>query len=123
MKNKKEITCIICPIGCKITVRTDSVNCEIVKGNKCNRGVEYAYSEALDPKRMLASTILVENGQWPLVSVKSSKAVPKNKIFEVLKEIKQKKVKAPVKIGHKIIKNVANTKIDIIATKNVDKKN
>jgi len=119
MKNKKEITCIICPIGCKIIVETDGKFFKLISGNKCKKGIEYARNEALNPRRMLTSSVLVIDGEWPLVSVKSSKSVPKQKIFEVLKEIKKKKVKAPVKIGEKIIENVANTGIDIIATKQI----
>lgn len=118
---EKEITCIVCPIGCKILVRTDGTLFELVDGNKCESGVEYARSEALDPRRVLTTSILVEDGEWPLVSVKTPKPFPKDKIFQVLKEIRKTTVKAPVKIGQKIIKNVANTGIDLVATKSVKK--
>jgi len=120
MKNKNEITCIICPIGCKIKVQTAKSSCKILSGSKCKRGVEYARSEALDPRRMLTTSVLVTNGNWPLVSVKSTKPVPKEKIFTVLKEIKKTKIKAPIIIGQVIIENVANTGIDIVATKSID---
>lgn len=119
---EKEITCIVCPIGCKILIRTDGTSFELIDGNKCKQGIDYAKSEALDPRRVLTSSILVENGDWPLVSVKTSKPVPKNKIIDVLSEIKKIKVKAPVKPGQFLIKNVANTGIDIVATKTIPKK-
>ena len=121
MTDEKEITCIVCPISCKIQVKTDGKQFEICDGNKCKRGIEYARSEALDPRRMLTSSVLVKNGEWPLVSVKSSNSVPKNKVFEVLFEIKKAKIIAPVNLGQVIIKNVADTKIDIIATKSIKK--
>jgi len=117
--NKKEITCIVCPIGCKILVKTDGNNCEILDGNKCNQGISYAKSEALNPCRVITSSIFVKNGSWPLVSVKTTKPVPKEKIFKVLDEIKKAQIKAPVETGQILIKNVANTKIDIIATKSI----
>ena len=116
---EKEVTCIVCPIGCKILVRTDGTSFEILEGNKCKKGIDYARNEALDPRRMLASSILVENGEWPLVSVKSSEPIPKEKIFEVLTQIKKTKVKAPVELGQRLIENIAGTGIDIIATKTV----
>jgi len=119
MINEKEITCIICPISCKISVRIDGKRLEVCKGNKCKKGIDYARSEALDPRRMLTSSVLVKNGEWPLVSVKGSEPIPKDKIFQVLKQIKQIKVDAPVKLGQNIIKNVSNTEINIIATKSV----
>jgi len=121
MTNKKEITCIVCPIGCKILVRTDGTHFELLDGNKCKKGIDYARNEALDPRRMLTSSVLVKNGEWPLVSVKSSQPVPKDKVFSVLKEIKRTMVNAPVKSGQTIIKNVSSTKIDIVATKSIKK--
>lgn len=121
MLNEQEITCIVCPVGCKILVRTSKNHIELLDGNKCKKGIEYARNEALDPRRMLTSTIFVKNGEWPLVSVKSSQPVPKDKIFLVLKEIKKISVNAPVKSGHKIINNVANTNINIITTKSIRK--
>ena len=121
MNDEKDITCIVCPIGCKILIKTNGKNFEILKGSKCKRGTEYARNEALDPRRMLTTSVLVNNGEWPLVSVKSLKPVPKDKIFTVLKEIKQTKINAPVKSGQIIIKNIANTNIDIIATKSIRK--
>ena len=121
MTENKQITCIVCPIGCKIMVSVKGEKVEVFSGNKCKKGVDYAIYEALDPRRVLTSSILVEGGEWPLVSVKSSKPVPKNEIFDVLKEIKKVKINAPVKIGKIIIKDVAGTDIDIIATKTIKK--
>ena len=116
---EKNITCIVCPIGCKILVKIDGTQLEIVGGNKCKRGIEYAKNEVFDPRRMLATSVLVNGGEWPLVSVKSSKPVPKEKLFPILKEIKRTAVNAPVNSGQTIIKNVANTDINIVATKTV----
>ena len=119
--SEEEITCIVCPIGCKILVKKDGSNVEILDGNRCKRGVEYARSEALDPRRMLTSSVLVKGGIWPLVSVKSSKPIPKEKVFSVLEQIKKINIKAPVTSGQIVLKNVAQTGIDIIATKAVKK--
>jgi CxxC motif-containing protein len=70
---------------------------------------------------MLTTTVLVKNGKWPLVSVKSTKPVPKQKIFEVLKEIKKITLDAPVLSGQTILENVAGTKINIVSTKTITK--
>ncbi len=121
MTEEKEITCIVCPIGCKILVKTDRKRIENLDGNKCKQGIDYAKHEALDPRRMLTTSVFVDGGEWSLVSVKSTKPVPKEKIFNVLKEIRKTKVKAPVKSGQEILNNVANTDINIIATKTVKK--
>jgi len=121
MIKEKRITCIVCPIGCKILVKSRGKLIENLDGNKCVKGIEYAKNEALDPRRMLTTSVLVRDGEWPLVSVKSSQPVPKDKVFKILKEIKKIKLNAPVKSGQIILKNVANTDSNIIATKTVKK--
>ena len=123
MNSEKKITCIICPVGCEIKVQINNDRYSIIKGVKCKKGEEYVKNELYNPKRMLTSTILVECGIWPLVSVKTSQPISKEKIFDVLTEIKNKKIQAPVFIGQKIIKNVLNTGVDILATRTVFKKN
>ena len=122
MTSEKEITCIVCPIGCKILVTNEELKRGVVKGNKCKKGIEYARNEIFDPRRMLTSSVRVTGGEWPLVSVKSSKPVPKEKIFFVLKALHSTTIRAPVQFQQCIIKNVANTGIDIVATKTVRSK-
>ena len=122
MRTEHEITCIVCPLGCKILVKSDGENVDVLSGHKCKQGIDYAINEILDPRRMLTTSILVRGGEWPLVSVKSSNSVPKDKIFDVLKEIKKRSISAPVKSGQVIIKNVVDVGVDIVATKTVNKK-
>ncbi|EMR73672.1 uncharacterized protein with conserved CXXC pairs [Thermoplasmatales archaeon SCGC AB-539-N05] len=121
MTTEQKITCIVCPIGCKILVTIDGKQLEILEGYKCKKGIDYARHEALNPRRMLTTSVLVEGGRWPLVSVKSSQPVPKEKIFSILKEIKKTRIKTPVKSGQEILNNVANTDIDIVTTKTIKK--
>ena len=121
MPENMKITCIICPIGRKILVDNKGDKVEISSRNKCKKGIDYATYEALDPRRVLTTSVLVEKGEWPLVSVKSSKPIPKDKIFAVLEEVKKVKLRATVRIGSIIIKNVAKTGIDIISTKSINR--
>ena len=55
----EKITCIVCPIGCKILVKTDGKKVDVCKGNKCKKGIDYAVNEALDPRRMLTTSVFV----------------------------------------------------------------
>jgi len=117
--DEKKITCIVCPIGCKMLIKTDGTQFEVKDGNKCKRGIEYARNESLDPRRMLTTSILVKGGEWPLVSVKSTQPIPRDRLFPILREIKQITINAPVISGQMIIKSVLNSGIDIVATKTV----
>jgi len=117
-----EITCIVCPLGCRISVTTSGKTVKCVEGHTCKQGLMYARSEALNPCRMLTTSIFVDNGEWPLVSIKTTKTVPKKQVFSVLEQIKETRVKAPVTCGQILLKNVCNTGIDVVATKTVKKK-
>lgn len=114
----RELTCIRCPIGCQLTVTVDGDNVK-VEGNNCPRGAEYGAKEVTNPTRTVTSSIRVEGGELPLVSVKTATDIPKDKIFDVMREIHAASVKAPVNTGDVIIHNAAGTGIDIIATKTV----
>ena len=114
----KEIRCIICPTGCLVHV--ENVNGElIIEGHSCNRGEEYAREEFIAPKRILTTTIRVENGFLPLLPVRSNTPIPKEKLQETLKEIAKTKVKAPIKMGDVLIKKVLGLDVNIIASRDL----
>lgn len=119
MNDEANITCILCPIGCEIRINKKELF--IIDGAKCKKGIEYSKNEVLNPKRILTTSILVRNGNIPLVSVKTNKPIPKDKIFKILKIIKNTSVNAPIEIGEIIIKNILDTGSDIIATKTIKK--
>lgn len=118
---KKEYVCIVCPNSCRLTVTDD--NGEItVTGNSCKRGYEHGISEYTHPKRMLTSTVAVENGILPRLSVVSSDEIPKDQLNDCLKDIYKVVVKAPVKCGDTIISNIENTGVDIVASRSMNVK-
>ena len=111
----KELTCIICPRGCRLTIDANNN----VSGNFCPRGKTYAISELSNPVRSITSSIRVTNREDTLVSVKTSGPIPKGKIFDVMKEIDQIGVEAPVEIGQIAKKDILGLGIDIVITKNI----
>ncbi|WP_315116181.1 DUF1667 domain-containing protein [uncultured Clostridium sp.] len=118
----KEITCIICPNGCELSVDLEGKNIKNVGGALCKRGEEYVTQEIQDPKRTISSLIKINNGEMPLVSVRTTKAIAKGKIFDIIEEIKKIEVDAPIKVNEVIIENILGLGSDIIATSSVDKK-
>ncbi|MFX1478284.1 MAG: DUF1667 domain-containing protein [Promethearchaeota archaeon] len=119
-EGSKDIRCIVCPTGCLVHV--ENINGElIIEGHSCNRGEEYAKEEFIAPKRILTTTIRVENGLLPLIPVRSDKAIPKEKLQETLEEIAKKTVKAPIKMGDILIKKVLGLNINIIASRDLIK--
>ncbi len=115
----KEYTCIICPTGCEITAEIVDGKILSMEGAICKRGHEYVNQELTNPHRNIASSILLENGVLPLVSVRLSKPIPKERIFDVMDLIKKARLKAPVSVGQVAIANVLGLDSDVIVTKNV----
>ena len=114
---RKELICIGCPLGCNLTVEMDGGQVVSVNGNTCKRGDDYARKELTDPRRIVTSTVPVAGGNLPVVSVKTATDIPKGKIRECLIALKEVTLTAPVQIGDVIVENVADTGVDVIATK------
>jgi len=116
---KRELTCIGCPLGCSITVSMENGEILEVTGNTCKRGDIYARKEVTNPTRIVTSTVQVSGGVAPTVSCKTKEDIPKGKIFDVTAALKGVCVKAPVAIGDVVYANVADTGVDMVATKDI----
>lgn len=115
----KKFVCIICPNGCEITAELEQGTILSMNGSGCPRGEEYVRQELTHPVRSISSSVRLEGGVLPLASVRLSKPVPKDRIFDVMHEIKEVCLKAPVSIGQVAISNVLNLNSDVIVTKNI----
>ncbi len=87
-------------------------------GNSCERGEAYARAEVTSPMRTVTSIVTVSGSVKSVISVKTKEPIPKDKIEECMRTIKNVTVGAPVKVGDVIINDVASTGIDVIATSN-----
>ncbi len=110
---KRELTCIMCPLGCQLTVTIDGDNITVT-GNNCKRGEVFGKEEVTCPMRIVTSSVKTEKG---VRACKTSKPVPKLMIFDVMKEIEKLRLKN-AKFGEVVIKNVLNTGADIVITAN-----
>ncbi len=121
-ENIKHLICISCPIGCPLTITMgEDGSVQKVTGNTCPRGKIYAEKELTAPTRIVTSIVRVEGSKSGevMVSCKTEQDIPKDKIFEIVKELKNTIIKAPVYIGDVVKANVANTGVDVVATKEV----
>ena len=115
----RELTCIGCPRGCAVTVKLEGGEVLEVSGNSCKIGDTYARKEVTNPTRIVTSSVKISGGKMAMVSCKTKDDIPKGKIFEVAKALEDIEVKAPVAIGDVLLANVADTGVDVIATRNV----
>lgn len=119
---QKNLTCICCPLGCQITVELENNAVVSVTGNTCKRGDDYARKEVTSPTRIVTSTVKVVGGNANTVSVKTKTDIPKDKIFDCIKVLKNITLHAPVHIGDIVLENIADTGADIVVTKDVEEK-
>ena len=116
MSKIRELTCIVCPRGCQLSVELDGDKVVGVSGNICKRGFSYAEAECTRPVRTVTTTVRCESGR--VVAVKTNAPVPKSKVFEVMAEVNRTVAQDGLKIGDVIIKNVAGTDADVVASAN-----
>lgn len=119
MSNKKELTCIGCPMGCQISAELDEEGHILsLAGFTCKVGENYVKEELTAPKRMVTALVRLSGGREPL-SVKTSKPIDKKLVFDCLRAAATVSVLRPVKIGEVILPHVCDTDVDLIATSEV----
>ena len=117
----RELTCVVCPAGCKITVTLEDGKVTDVTGQTCPRGKTYAASEVTHPVRTLTTTVLLENaangaGTLP---VKTNKPISKGLLFAAMEELAGFTVAAPVSAGDVLVKDFMEPGVDLVACKTV----
>lgn len=111
----KQLVCITCPRGCNLKI-DDSGSEFKVTGNFCIRGEKFAKQELTHPTRTICSTMRTTFKDIPVIPVRVNNEFPKEKIFDVMKEINSKIIDKPVKRGDILIPNVLGLGIDVICT-------
>jgi len=117
----KVMNCIMCPMGCELTVTLEDGKFASVTGNTCPRGAKYAQDEVTAPKRMLTYTVKCEGGLLPLIPVVSATVLPKEKVMECAAFLRDVVVQAPIKTGDIIVKDILGLGDDIIASRDMEK--
>ena len=118
MANIREMTCIICPRGCQLTVEYEDKNVLSVKGNACKRGTDYAVAECTCPTRTLTTTVMTKSGD--VIAVKTNKPVPKELLFDCMAEINATTAPDGLHLGDVVINNLLDTGADVVVTSYIE---
>lgn len=113
----REMICTACPVGCHLEVVKKELI--IVKGNQCPRGEKFAIKELTMASRIITSTVKINNAILNRLPVKTDGEVLREKVFFVMKEINKIEVSSPIKAGDIISKNIYNTGVNLIATRDM----
>jgi len=117
----RELTCVVCPAGCKITVTLDDGKITDITGQTCPRGKTYAQNEVTHPVRTLTTTVLLDNaaGGAKTLPVKTNKPLSKGLLFAAMEELSGYTVTAPVAVGDVLVKDFMEPGVDLVACKTV----
>ena len=116
---EQTITCINCPVGCRMTVTLENGAFVSVRGNTCKRGESYARQECVAPLRTVTAVVPVSGSAAPL-SVKTRTPIPKEKIRACMQALSALSLTAPVHMGDVVLPDVCGTGVDVIATKTIE---
>ena len=110
----KEICCVVCPMSCAVKVHAEGNTIRKIENFGCPRGKEYARTEFLAPRRVLTSTVKAKGYVCPVIPVRTSAPVPKDKVFEVMEVIRGLECGEPFEVGRVLAENVLGTGSDIV---------
>ena len=119
MVDHQKLICVNCPMGCTLDVTIEGKTVVDVSGNTCKRGAEYAQAEISDPRRMVASTVKVRGGIHPLVPIYTATPFPKPRIFELLAQLREVELKAPVETGQIVLRDALGIGINVLASRDL----
>jgi CxxC motif-containing protein len=117
----KELICVNCPKGCRITVTLADGKVQSITGNSCPKGAEYAAKETTRPERILTSTVRIEGGLWRVLPVITSGAIPLDQMEAVMKTVRTVRVEAPVAMNQVLVENINGLGVDLIASRSMEK--
>jgi CxxC motif-containing protein len=117
-----QVICDLCNKRCVIDIHKDE-NDYIYEGNGCDKGMEYCEKHMKSSYRIFTTVVRIKgNGNCNVVPVKSNKPIDMSLWMECSKALGRIYVGLPIKIGDVICKNIANSGVDIVCTKNIDKR-
>lgn len=114
---KKHFVCVVCPIGCEIDVVHDGSKIISMEGNKCEKSEEFVSQELIEPMRILTTTVRIQGSRWPVIPVRTDKAIPKRLFPRIMKQLRLIKLQAPVNMMDVVVKDALRTGANIIATR------
>jgi CxxC motif-containing protein len=117
-----QVVCNLCDKRCVINIHKEENN-YLCEGNLCDKGMTYGNEYMRSSSKIFTSVVRVKDPtSCNVVPVKSSKPIDISLWMECSKALGRIYVGLPIKIGDVICKNIVNSGVDIICTKNVDKK-
>ncbi len=114
----RELTCIVCPVGCRARVQVEGGKAVAWEGLECGAGEEYVRREVESPLRDFFTVVRVRGGG--VVPVRSTGPIPREKLLEASRVLAELEVERPVRVGEVLVRNLLGTGVDVVATWEVE---
>jgi len=112
--------CIGCPLGCRLEVDEDAAGDIVeIRGFACRKGKTFAENEHTDPRRMVTTTVTINGGRWARLPVHATEELPKDRMWDVINQLRNIEVDAPIELGDVIVKGILNSDVDIVASRDM----
>ena len=102
---QKELVCVNCPKGCRITVELEDGKVQAIRGYSCDKGKQYAAQETTRPMRILTT----------------DKEIPLDQMSEAMDQVRKITVQAPIKVNDVIIADFLGTDANLVASRSMEK--
>ena len=117
---KKHFTCVTCPVGCEVDVEVKVGNIISMKGNKCDKVKEFVLQELKEPMRVFTTIVHIKGAKYVMLPVRTDKPIPKRLFTQAIEQLASIELQAPVHISDVIVKDVAGSGANIVATRTMD---
>jgi CxxC motif-containing protein len=114
---KTHFVCVVCPVGCEIDVVHDGSKIISMEGNKCEKSEEFVRQELTEPMRILTTTVRIQGSRWPVIPVRTDKAVAKRSFPRIMRQLRRIRLQAPVSMLDVVVRDILRTGANIIATR------
>ena len=114
-RTDKELICIVCPNGCRLSPAIAEDGQVAVTGNKCKRGEKFAQAELTNPTRSLTTTVRTSFSTMPWLPVRTDGEISKKLIGDALKELQSVLIEKNLRCGEVVLTDLAGTEINVIA--------
>lgn len=118
-KMQKKIICTLCPRSCTLHVtveNTQNADSITVTHNACPKGIAYGKQEAIEPRRILTSTVKTTGLKTKRIAVKTSKAIPLIRMKEYMQRIHRLRITRPYQPGDSIQTDFLEKGIELLAS-------
>jgi len=116
----RELICIACPVGCRLTAVINTDNTVVITGNQCERGETYGQAEVLAPKRTVTAVVKTNSKQLSHLPVKTTQPLLKQYIPSLLTTLYHCYVIVPVAAGDILLADFEGTGVDVVFTRSLE---